>query len=190
MNICRKAFDSNFVHNDELIIDFFKLQHSIVKSHPQIFFGRDDVAEVILDHAVLCLEYQNMEVATGVVKFLVGFLDFDLETNRPYQQIFAELVKHVSPKLVPSVLKAILFEEHPASRELARILHAYRPYKKFLTTFTDNFIRFDTSIPALQVVPQAHRNAFAESIARSTTLFKIKANLDSFKKKILEYSKQ
>jgi hypothetical protein len=183
INICRKTFENcNFMENDELIMEFFKLQHSIIKSHPYIFFGREDVVEAILDQAVMCIQYRNAEVTAAIVKFLCGFLEFDLSKHKQYEPMFIELLKHISPKLIPAVLNTVLFEEHPASRDLVRILHAYRHFKRFLTTYTDNFIRYDTSIPSLQNVPQVQRDSFANSLAVCTTMMKMKAAVDNFKK--------
>jgi hypothetical protein len=182
IGLCQVTFDSNSFHNDDqLMIEFFTLQHSILKSYPQLFFANIEVCECIVDHAITCIEYRNMEVSSSIVKFIVSILDFNVTKSPQYQQQVIHMLQYTSPELIPKVLKAVLFEDHPASRELIKILHAYRFYKRFLTTFTDNLIRYDQTIQVLQRVKQEERNAFASQLAKCTTLSKMKTVIEEFK---------
>lgn len=192
MEICRKTFElgADFLNNDDLVMEFYKLQASIMKSHPQIFFAREAAVEAILEKAVSYIDHQNAEAMSQVVRFIVGFLEFDTRTHTALRPTWHELLKCISPMLVPAVLKAILFHAHPASRELLKILFAYRHNKIFLTTYADNFIRFDRSIDELQLVPQADRNSFANALGVCTTSHRLRDVIENFKKKIAHASKQ
>jgi len=191
MGICAKTFEiADFLNNDDLVMEFFKLQSSVMKSHPLIFFAREDAVEAILDKAVSYIGHQNAEAMSQVVRFIVGFLEFDAKTHARLRQTWHELLKCISPKLVPAVLKAILFQNHPASRELLKILYAYRHNKIFLTTFADNFIRFDRTIEELQAIPQAEKASFVNSLGICNSSFRLRDAIEKFKKTIAQAASQ